>query len=157
VPDGDIVAQLRENSAILNATFNALEEARGAYRPSKGKWSVREMLGHLIDVERIFVYRALHIARGGTAPLPGFDQDDYAAAAGSDARQLSDLRDELRALREGTIRFFASLPDDAWARIGVASANNISVRAIAHIIVGHTQHHLQVLAERYEVPTIDDR
>jgi uncharacterized damage-inducible protein DinB len=157
VPDGDIVAQLRENSTILNATFTALEEARGAYRPAIRKWSVREMLGHLIDVERIFVYRALHIARGETAPLPGFDQDDFVAAARSDARQLSDLRDELRELRESTIRFFASLNDDAWTRIGVASGTNISVRAIAHFIVGHTQHHLQELAERYEVPTIDDR
>jgi len=154
VSDGDIVAHLRESGAVLNATLAALEEARGAHRPAKGKWSIREMLGHLIDTERIFVYRALHIARGGTAPLPGFDQDDYAAAAGSDARKLSDLRDEFRALRESTIRFFASLPDDAWARMGVVSGNDTSVRAIAHIIVGHTQHHLQVLAERYEVPTL---
>jgi hypothetical protein len=102
----------------------------------------------------VFVYRALCIARGDTAPLPSFDQNDYAAAAGSDARQLSDLRDELRALRESTIRFFASLSPGAWTRSGVAGGNNISVRAIAHIIVGHTQHHLQVLAERYDVPTI---
>jgi uncharacterized damage-inducible protein DinB len=154
VPEGDIVAQLRENSATLGATIAGLDEARGAHRPEPGKWSVREMLGHMIDVERVFVYRALCIARGDTAPLPSFDQNDYAAAAGSDARQLSDLRDELRALRESTIRFFASLLPDAWTRSGVAGGNNISVRAIAHIIVGHTQHHLQVLAERYDVPTI---
>jgi uncharacterized damage-inducible protein DinB len=154
VPEGDILAQLRENSAMLNATFAALDEARGGYRCADGKWSIREMLGHLMDVERVFVYRALCIARGDATPLPGFDQDDYAAMAGSDARRLSDLRDELRALRESTIRFFASLPNDAWARTGVASGNSISVRAIAHIVVGHTQHHLQVLAERYGVPTI---
>jgi uncharacterized damage-inducible protein DinB len=154
VPGGDIVAHLRENSAVLNATLASIDEARGEFRSAEGKWSIREMLGHLMDVERVFVYRALYIARGDTAPLPGFDQDDYAAAAGSGARQLSDLRDELRALRESTIRFFASLPDDAWVRMGVASGNNISVRAIAHIVVGHTRHHLQVLAERYDVPTI---
>jgi uncharacterized damage-inducible protein DinB len=154
VPDGDIVAHLRENGAVLNATLASLDEARGEFRPAEGKWSIRVMLGHLMDVERVFVYRALCIARGDTTPLPGFDQDDYAARAGSDARRLSDLRDELRVLRESTIRFFASLPDDAWTRIGVASGNNISVRAIAHIVVGHTQHHLQVLAERYDVPTI---
>jgi len=154
VPEGDIIAQLRENSATLGATLAALDDARSAYRPAAGKWSIREMLGHLIDVERVFVYRALYIARGDTLPLPSFDQDDYATAAGSDARELSDLSDELRALRESTIRFFASLPASAWTRAGIAGGNNLSVRAIAHIIVGHTKHHLQVLAERYDVPTI---
>jgi uncharacterized damage-inducible protein DinB len=154
VPEDDIIAQLRENSATLGATLAALDDARGARRPEAGKWSIREMIGHMIDVERVFVSRALHIGRGNTAPLPGFDQDDYAAAAGSDARQLSDLREELRLLRESTIRFFATLPGDAWERVGVAGGNNLSVRAIARIIVGHTRHHLQSLAERYDVPTI---
>jgi uncharacterized damage-inducible protein DinB len=154
VPEDDIVAQLRENSATLGTTLAALDEARGAHRPESGKWSIREMIGHMIDVERVFVFRALHIARGNAAPLPSFDQDDYAAAAGSDARQLSDLREELRLLRESTIRFFATLPESAWTLIGVAGENNLSVRAIAHIIVGHTRHHLQSLAERYDVPTI---
>lgn len=154
VPEGDIVAQLRENGAILNATFAALDDARGAHRSAEGKWSIREMLGHLIDSERIFVYRALCIARGDTTPLPSFDQHEYAAEAGSDARRLSDLRDELRALRESTIRFFASLPEHAWTRMGVASGKDVSVRALAHILVGHTRHHLQVLAEQYGVPTV---
>jgi uncharacterized damage-inducible protein DinB len=154
VPEGDIIAQLRENSATLGATLAALDETHGARRPEAGKWSIREMLGHMIDVERVFVSRALHIARGNVAPLPSFDQDDYATAAGSDARQLSDLREELRLLRESTIRFFATLPAGAWTRIGVAGGNNLSVRAIAHILVGHTRHHLQSLAERYDVPTI---
>ena len=154
VPEGDIIAQLRENSATLGATLATLDDARGAHRPGAGKWTVREMIGHLIDVERVFVSRALHIARGNTAPLPSFDQDEYAAAAGSDTRQLSDLREELRLLRESTIRFFATLPAGAWTQIGVAGGNNLSVRAIAHIIVGHTRHHLQSLAERYDVPTI---
>lgn len=154
VPEGDIVAQLRENATTLGATIATLDDERSAYRPEAGKWSVREMLGHLIDVERVFVYRALSIARGDTAPLSSFDQADYAAKAGSDSRELSDLRDELRALRESTIRFFASLPASAWTRVGVAGGNNLSVRAIAHIIVGHTKHHLQILAERYDVPTV---
>jgi uncharacterized damage-inducible protein DinB len=153
VPAGDIVVQLRDNAATLGATIATLDDARGAQRPEPGKWSIRDMLGHLIDAERVFVYRALCIARGDSAPLSSFDQNDYAAAAGSDARPLADLRDELRALRESTIRFFASLPAGAWTRIGVVGGNNLSVRAIAHIIVGHTQHHLQVLAERYDVPT----
>lgn len=153
VPEGDIVAQLRETATSLNATFASIDEARGGYRYADGKWSIRVMLGHLIDAERIFVYRALRIARGDSTPLPGFEQDDYAAASGSDARQMADMRDELRSLRESTIRFFASLPDDSWARTAVVSGNNLSVRAIAHIVVGHTAHHLHVLAEKYGVPT----
>lgn len=153
VPEGDIVAQLRETGASLNATFASIDEARGEYRYADGKWSIRVMLGHLIDAERIFVYRALRIARGDSTPLPGFEQDDYAAASNSDARQVADMRNELRALRESTIHFFASLPADAWARAGVVSGNNLSVRAIAHIVAGHTRHHLDVLAEKYGVPT----
>ena len=105
-----MLALLRENSASLYATLRALDEARSGYRYAEGKWSIRQMLGHLLDVERVFVYRALHIARGDPAPLPGFEQDDYAAAAGSDARLLSDLRDELHVLRESTIRFFCIAP-----------------------------------------------
>src|SRR4051812_26904014 len=142
VPEGDIVAHLRENSTVLNATIATLDESRGGYRYEEGKWSILEIVGHLIDVERILVYRALCISRGETAPLPGFDQDEYAALAGSDAREIADMRVELRALRESTIRFFASLSDEAWGRVGVASGNRISVRAIAHILAGHTSHHL---------------
>jgi DinB superfamily len=154
VPEGDIVAELRESGTTVDATLAALDETRGAHRPDPAKWSISQIVGHLIDVERVFVFRALHIARGNPAPLPSFEQDEYAAAAGSDARQLSDLREELRLLRAGTIRFFATLPASAWTLIGVAGGNNLSVRAIAHIIVGHTRHHLQVLVERYDVPTL---
>jgi uncharacterized damage-inducible protein DinB len=153
VPEGDMLVLFRENSARLDATLAALDQARSGHRYAEGKWNIRQMLGHLIDTERVFVYRALHIARGDPAPLPGFEQDDYAAAAGSDARQLSDLREELHALRDSTIRFFESLPESAWARTGVVNGNNVSVRALAHIIVGHTEHHLYMLAERYDVPS----
>jgi uncharacterized damage-inducible protein DinB len=152
VPEGDIMAELRENSARLEATLAAIDEARGTYRYAEGKWSIRQTIGHLIDTERIFVYRALRIARADKTPLAGFEQDDYAAAAGSDERQLSDLREELRALRESTVRFFASLPDEAWTRTGVVNGYEISVRALAHITVGHAMHHLHGLAERYDVP-----
>jgi uncharacterized damage-inducible protein DinB len=153
VPEGDIVAHMRENSVTLNATFATIDEARGGFRYAKGKWSIREILGHLMDAERIFVYRALRLARADTTPLPGFEQDDYAATAGSESRRLADMRDELRALRESTIHFFASLPDEAWPRNGVVSGRNLSVRAIAQIVVGHSAHHLHELAEKYGVPT----
>jgi hypothetical protein len=154
VPDGDILAHLRYNSASLAATVASLDEKRGGHRNAPDKWTIREILGHLMDVERIIVYRALRIGRGDTTPLPGFEQNDYAATAGSDARTVADLRDEMLVLRDSTMRFFASLPADAWTRIGTASNGAMSVRAIAHIIVGHTMHHLHMLSERYGVPTL---
>jgi hypothetical protein len=107
------------------------------------------MLGHLIDAERIFTYRALRIARGDATPLAGFEENDYVRAAGSDGRTVGDLADELRTVREGTVRLFASLPDDAWSRRGNASGRDVTVRALAWITVGHALHHLKVLRERY--------
>lgn len=157
VPAGDIVALLRENSAVLRATVSSLDESQGGYRYAPDKWTIRETLGHLIDVERIFVYRALRIGRGDRTPLPGFEQNDYALTAGSDARTVADLRDELLSLRDSTMRFFASLPTEAWTRVGTASGGAMSVRALAHIVVGHTMHHLAGLAERYGVPTVTGR
>ncbi len=154
VPDGDIMQQLRANTARLEATFATVPDARGGHRYAPGKWTIRETLGHLLDTERIFVYRALRIARGDATPLPGFEQNDYVVTAGSDARALSDLRAELHALRESTTRFFASLPQDSWTRSGVVSGRSLSVRALAYIVVGHSDHHLHGLAENYGVPTV---
>jgi hypothetical protein len=152
-PEGDIIAQLRENGATLAATLTPLDDTRAGFRYASDKWSVREIIGHLIDSERIFVYRALRIARGDTTPLAGFEQNDYVSTADSDARALADLRDEHRALRESTVRFFGSLSEAAWTRTGVASNSTISVRALARIVLGHTHHHLRVLADKYQVPT----
>jgi uncharacterized damage-inducible protein DinB len=149
VPDGDIVAQLRTNGGTLDATFGALTDEQGGHRYAEGKWTVREILGHLIDAERIFAYRALRIARGDATPLPGFDENAYAAASNADTRALPDLRAEWRAARESSVRLYESLPDDAWTRHGVASGAAVSVRALAFITVGHAMHHLRVLHERY--------
>lgn len=151
VQGDDIMAQLRENAGSLQATLAAVEESRAGFRYAEGKWSIREVVGHLADAERIFAYRALRIARGDATPLASFDENAYVAAAGSDARTLADLRDELGAVRECTVRLFASLPDDAWTRLGVASGSPVSVRALAFIIVGHAVHHLNILRERYGV------
>jgi uncharacterized damage-inducible protein DinB len=149
VPDGDPVALLRDAGKELDAVLRAIPEARGGFRYAEGKWSIREMLGHLIDAERIFTYRALRIARGDATPLAGFEENDYVRAAGSDGRTVGDLADELRTVREGTVRLFASLPDDAWSRRGNASGRDVTVRALAWITVGHALHHLKVLRERY--------
>lgn len=153
VPEGDIVATLRDHGRALHATLSALPESRGGFRYAEGKWSVREMLGHIIDAERVFAYRALRFARGDATPLAGFDENTYAVAAGSDARSLADLLDEWRCVREGTVRLLSSLPAEAWARAGTASDAHVSVRALAFIIAGHVMHHARILHERYGVPT----
>jgi uncharacterized damage-inducible protein DinB len=151
VPEGDVVALLRQSGRELLDTLATVPEDRGGFRYAEGKWSIREVIGHMIDGERIFTYRALRIARGDTTPLPAFDENEYAKTAGSDARTLSNLARELGAVRESSVQLFESLPDDAWGRSGVASGKNISVRALAYITAGHAMHHLRILRERYAV------
>ncbi|MEO6525420.1 MAG: DinB family protein [Gemmatimonadaceae bacterium] len=149
VPEGDVVDVLRNAGRELHDAVMAIPEQRGGFRYAEGKWSIREVLGHLIDAERIFSYRALRIARGDATPLPGFEENDYVRAAGSDARTLASLGHELGVVRESTIQLFQSLPADAWVRRGVANGKEISVRAIAYIAAGHPLHHLRILRERY--------
>lgn len=149
VPDGDVVAILRDEGRELVTTLDAIPESRGGHRYADGKWSVRQVVGHIIDAERIFTYRALRLARGDATPLPSFAENDYAQTAGSDARTLADLVAELRAVRESTARLFASLPEDAWPRRGMVSGREVSVRALAYITAGHARHHLTILREQY--------
>jgi hypothetical protein len=149
VPEADVVAALRDSGRELVAALTAIPEARGGFRYAPDKWTIREVVGHMIDAERIFGYRALRLARGDATPLPGFEENDYARTAGSDARTLADLIDELRILREGTVRLFQFLPAEAWTRRGVVNGREVSVRALAYITAGHARHHLGVLRERY--------
>ena len=151
VPDGDLLSHLRDNGRELERVLRPLSEERAAFRYAEGKWSIRDIVGHLIDAERIFAYRALRMARGDTAPLAGFDENAYAAASNADARRLADLLEELRSVREASVLLFASFPADAWLRTGTASGQPVSVRALAYITLGHAMHHLQVLRERYGV------
>ena len=151
VPEGDVVALMRSSGRELLDTVSSIPEDRGGFRYGEGKWSIREVLGHMIDAERIFTYRALRIARGDTTPLASFDENEYVKTAGSDARPLSNLARELGAVREASVQLFESFPDEAWGRSGVASGKNISVRALAYITAGHTMHHLGILRERYGV------
>jgi hypothetical protein len=149
VPEDDVLAALRSSGAELAAMFAAVPESRAGHRYADGKWSVREVAGHLIDAERIFAYRALRIARGDASPLAAFDENEYVRTAGSDARKLGDLADELGVVRDASLRLFASIPAEAWARRGVVSGREITVRALAYIIPGHARHHARVLRERY--------
>lgn len=129
--------------------LSPLSEQQALHRYAPGKWSVKEMVGHLADAERIHSYRLLRIARGDETPLPGFEEDDYVRAAGSDQRPFMDLLNDWAAARTSTVALVASMPDDVWERRGTANDSTLSARAIAYIIVGHVDHHLGVLAERY--------
>lgn len=149
VPEGDIVSTLRDQFKDTLALIRTIPEPRGGFRYSEGKWSVKEMLGHLIDAERIFVYRALCIARGEKQNLPGFEEDDYVRGAAFDSLQLSALIEEFESVRNSTVRFFASLRGSDWKKMGTANGSGVSVRAIAYIMAGHERHHLGVLRERY--------
>jgi len=151
VPEGDIVELLRSGGQELVDAIGRIPEDRGGFRYGPEKWSIREVLGHLIDAERIFAYRALRVGRGDHTPLASFDENEYVKTAGSDARTIADLVRELRAVRETTVMLFASLPDDAWGLRGVASGKDVSLRALAYITAGHARHHLRILRERYAI------
>jgi hypothetical protein len=151
VPEGDIVELLRSGGQELVEAIGRIPEDRGGFRYGPEKWSIREVLGHLIDAERIFAYRALRVGRGDRTPLASFDENEYVKTAGSDARTIADLVRELAAVRETTVILFESLPDQAWGERGVASGKDVSLRALAYITAGHARHHLSILRERYAI------
>jgi hypothetical protein len=127
----------------------AIPETRAGFRYAPGKWSIREVIGHVADAERIFSYRLLRIARADETPLAGFDENAYVPAAGFERRSLADVAAELFAVRDATIALVRSLDEAAVSRIGTASGQPISARALAWIIAGHEAHHIRVLGERY--------
>jgi hypothetical protein len=149
VPDGPIVERLRDQIAETLALLRSLPEARGDHRYAPGKWSIKEMVGHIADSERVFSYRALRIGRGDETPLPGFEQNDYVNAGGFGARTLRHLVDELETVRRGTVLLLEGFDDAAMVRRGTASGFPVSVRALAYILAGHELHHRNVLKERY--------
>jgi len=149
VGEGDIIQTLEqqlENSLSLLRTISP-EKANFRYAPDK--WSVKELLGHLIDSERIFSYRALSFARNDQTSLPGYDQDDYVREGHFDTRNLADMVEEFATVRRTTIQLFRSLDDTEWMRHGKANENDVTVRALAYIIAGHELHHIGVLRSRY--------
>lgn len=150
IRDGeDIMAVLADQLEEVPAWFGRIPESRGGYRYAPGKWSIRQVLGHLSDVERVFAYRALRFARGDATPLPGFDEDAWAPQGGADERTLADLAAEWADVRRATIALFRGLPSSAWDRRGLSSGKEISVRALAYATAGHVRHHVEVLEERY--------
>ena len=151
VPDGDVVELLRTGGRELADAIARIPEARGGHRYGPDKWTIREVIGHLIDAERIFAYRALRIARGDQTLLPGFDENEYVKSASSDQRTLADLAHELAVVRESSVLLFESFPDEVWTRTGNANGKAMSVRALAYVVAGHPRHHLRILRERYGV------
>ena len=152
VPGEDAMPLLAAQPATFRRALGRLSPEQAGLRYAEGKWSIREVVGHIVDAVRAFDYRALGVARDPSQALPGFDENEFARTAGHDAVPLGELLDEFDSVRAGTVLFFRHLPAEAWLRIGTANSNPISVRAIAFVIAGHAEHHLRLLYDRYRVP-----
>lgn len=149
VPDGNIVDTLSRQIPETLAFLRAIPESKADHRYAPGKWSIKEIIGHLADGERVFQYRAWRFSRADDTPVPGFDENLYVANAPFSRLRMRDLIDDFEHLRRSSIYMFASMDEEAFARRGVANDHEISVRAIAYIMAGHETHHLQVMRERY--------
>jgi hypothetical protein len=149
VPDGDIEETLARQREEFLSRLRGIPEARGDHRYAEGKWTVKELIGHLVDTERVMGFRALAFARGDRTPLPGFEQDDYVAGGSFGARTIADLADEFESLRDSHLILFRSFDGDTWMRQGTASGYEFTTRAVAWIMAGHVMHHAAVLEERY--------
>lgn len=149
ITDEDILAVLERQNAELRELFSDIPMELETYRYEAGKWSIKEVLGHIVDGERIFSYRALRFARNDKTALPGFDQDEYVAHAHFDERSLYSLIEEFSALRNANILLFGSLTEEMLLCSGTANNKTISVRAILYVLAGHAQHHIQVIKDRY--------
>ena len=148
-PGNDILAALEDQRRQMVLLLCGRAEADGDFRYAPDKWSLKEVLGHVNDSERILSYRALRISRGDATPIEGFEQDDYVRNATFDAYPLSELASELETVRQSTLYLFRHMDEEAWTRRGIANNAEVSVRALAYIIAGHELHHLDVLRTRY--------
>ena len=149
VPDANIVEVLEQQMEEMSAFLSTISEEQSLSRYAAGKWSLRELLNHINDTERVFVFRALWFARGFTEPLPSFDQEIGVRGAGANEVPWSAHVEEFRSVRKATLDLFRSLPDEAWKRSGIASDNLVTVNALAYITAGHAAHHAEVIRLRY--------
>jgi len=149
VPDGDVLsllsAQVEETAALLAG----LTETQARYRYAPNKWSVKDVVGHVADAERVFAYRALRFARNDRTPLAGFDENVFAAAANFDARPLAGIIEELRLVRRATMSLYRSFTPEMIARRGVSNEKELTVRALIYITAGHERHHVRMLQKKY--------
>lgn len=149
VKDLDLMEALQQSSKVALNVFRAIPEDMGDYRYAEGKWSIKELLNHMMDAERIFAYRALRFARKDETPLHGFEENDYAPNANAHARTVARLCDEMERLRATTIDLFASFTSEMLKRDGTANNNRLSVLNLGYVIAGHETHHRKIIVERY--------
>ncbi|MGG4488001.1 DinB family protein [Metabacillus idriensis] len=149
IPEGNLEQILKEQVKDTLYLLNHLSETEGEFRYADGKWSIKEVIGHIVDTERIMAYRLLSIARGDAAQLPGYDENAYVAQADFNGEKMEDLLQNLFVVREGTLLLLKSLKEKDWMRWGTANQLDVTVRAIACIIAGHELHHRKILKERY--------
>lgn len=147
--DGMILQHLYNNRQRVDKFLSALTPEQWMLRYAEGKWTIKEILLHIIDDERIYAYRALRIARGDTTPLPGFDQDPYVTASHANDRSVQSLLEEYASVRNATLTLFGNLPDDAWMKTGTANDHSVTVRALIYHLAGHELHHLNIIKEKY--------
>ena len=152
VPEDDILTVLAHQTDELRTLLARVPRERETFRYGPGKWSIREVVGHMGDGERVFGYRAFCISRGDQASLPGFDENAYVDASGYDRRPLSGLVDVFTALRASNLAELRAIDADIWNRVGLANDTRVSVRALAFILAGHVRHHMAILTSRYGVP-----
>jgi len=149
VTEPDLLGVLTAQPAEIAAIFAALDESKGTYAYDEGKWTLKEVLSHLIDGERHFAYRVHRISRGDTTPIEGFEQDGYIENSYANERTFADLIAEFTELRQANLRPLRTFSDADWTRLGTASGFPVSVRALAFIMAGHVRHHLAIVKERY--------
>jgi len=145
----DILGALEGQRLVMSQLLAARSEREGNFRYAPDKWTLKEVVGHINDTERVFAYRALRISRGDQTPIEGFEQDDYVKNGNFSERTLTDLAEEFSHVRDATLALLRSLSGPAWTRRGIANKNEVTVRALAYIIAGHEVHHRRILEEKY--------
>ena len=149
VPDGDVRDHLRTQLHETVALLSGVSESKAEQVYGPGKWTLKEVVLHMSDAERVFGYRLLRIARGDATPLPGFDQDEWVPHSCANRRSMASLLLEFAAIRSSTMQLVDALPGEAWPRRGTASGKPVSARALAYVCAGHERHHVRIIRERY--------
>jgi uncharacterized damage-inducible protein DinB len=147
--DGLLIKHLKDNFIAIKELILSLPEEKLNYRYAENKWTIKEVLVHIIDDERIYAYRALCFARNDKTELPGFEQDDYVLCSRANERSIKNIMEEYEVVRGSTIALFDGLPEDSFLRMGTANNNKVTVRALAYHIAGHELHHINILREKY--------
>ena len=149
VPEGDLLKTLEKNLAEVENLFQGISESNSLFRYAENKWSIKEVLGHMADTERIMSYRLLRVGRGDNTPLAGFDETQYAKGFQADRLTVKNILEDFIATRKATITLIQNMPEGAWENKGNANNFEITTRAIAYIIAGHEMHHRKIISERY--------